>query len=406
MELLKHQLEAIEFLGSGKILHGNVGVGKSVTALGYYMKKEQPKDIYVITTAKKRDTFDWEGEAATFGIGTQKDATIAGVLTVDSWNNMHKYEKVKDAFFIFDEQRLVGFGSWVKTFLVIAKKNNWILLSATPGDTWLEYAPVFIANGYYKNMTEFKFEHVVLEPFMKFPKVRLYLNEQKLERLRNEVLVEMQYLVDTHRNLNYLEVGYDYDVFNTIYKDRWNFYEDKPIRDVSEMFRLMRRVVNSDPSRLEMIRELLKIHSRLIIFYTFNYELDILRTLKDQIEVGEWNGHRKDFIPDTDEWVYLVQYTSGAEGWNCTSTNAMVLYSLTYSYKTFIQAQGRIDRMNTMYDALYYYILVSNSVIDRAIKKALTSKKSFNEGNFMRMIDKFEELNKDLGEEREDACQF
>lgn len=390
MELMEHQLNAIELLGSGKILWGGVGTGKSATVLGYYMKKEKPRDIYVITTAKKRDSLDWESEAAKFGIGTDRDATLAGVLKVDSWNNIGRYLDVKDAFFIFDEQRLVGSGSWVSNFLKIARKNDWVLLSATPGDSWIDYVPVFIANGFYKNRTKFKWEHVLYEPYTRFPKIRGYLNETKLELLRNDILVEMPYIKHTEPMINWLPVGYDIELFKQVYKKRWHVYEDRPIKDVAELFRVMRRVVNSDPSRLKMIRELMKMHERLIIFYNFNYELEILRTLHDSVFVAEWNGHRKDPLPNSSRWVYLVQYVAGAEGWNCTATDAMIMYSLTYSYKNFIQARGRIDRLDTGFTTLYYYIFVSTAMIDKAIKNALSDKKNFNEKKFMKEIEKLE----------------
>ncbi len=388
MKLMQHQLDAIELLGNGKVLYGSVGSGKTLTALGYYMKEEAPKDIYVFTTAKVRDSLSWEGAAAKLGIGTERDATLAGVITIDSWHNIEKYIDIKDCFVILDEQRLVGHGAWVKAFLKISQKNNWILLSATPGDTWLDYAPLFIANGFYKNITQFKFEHVLYEPFTKYPKIRMYLNETKLEFLRNDILVEMPYLKDAKLTLNWTDVDYDKEIFRRIYKDRWNVFEDRPIKDVSELFRLMRKVVNSDPSRLEMIRDLMKIHPKLIIFYNYNFELEILRTLYDEIEVGEWNGHQKDPLPESERWVYLVQYVAGGEGWNCVSTDAMVLYSLTYSYKNFIQAQGRIDRLDTKFETLYVYALMSNSKIDLAIKDALSNKKAFNKKKFMTEMSK------------------
>lgn len=393
MELMDHQKEAAEKLGSGKILWGGVGSGKSATVLSYYMKNECPRDIYVITTAKKRDSLDWEGEAARFGISTDLFLTndsykkYFGVLTVDSWNNIDKYTEIEDAFFIFDEQRVVGHGSWVKSYLKIARKNHWVLLSATPGDTWMDYAPVFIANGFFKNITQFKFEHVLFEPFSKWPKIRGYLNQNKLELLRNEILVEMPYLRHTERMLNWMNVNYDVDLFKKVHKDRWHIYEDRPLKDAAEMWRVLRRVVNSDPSRMEQIHDLMKIHPRLIIFYNFDYELKILRSLALTRQTLEWNGHKKDLLPETGEWVYLVQYVAGAEGWNCISTNAMVLYSLTYSYKNHEQVQGRIDRLNTSYTTLYYYIFVSNSNVDFAIKSALDQKQSFNERKYLKKLD-------------------
>lgn len=402
MKLMEHQLDVIKNLDNGKILWGIVGSGKSAAVLGYYMIYETPRDIYVITTAKKRDSLDWEGEAAKFGIGTEKDATLAGILTVDSWNNIGKYEGIKDGFFVFDEQRLVGHGSWVKSFLKIVKTNRWVLLTATPGDVWMDYVPVFIANGFYKNITQFKLDHVLYEPFTKYPKIRMYLNQRRLEELRNDILVEMPYIRETERMVNYIPVSYDKDLYDMVYKKRWNVYEYRPVKDVTEMFRLMRKIVNSDPSRLEMVHKLMTCHDRLIIFYNFNYELKILRTLQDRIDVFEWNGHKKDPLPDGDRWVYLVQYVAGAEGWNCTSTDAMILYSMTYSYKNFIQVQGRIDRLDTDYKTLYYYIFVSNSKIDSSIKEALGSKKSFNEKMFMAEIDDFDKyLTEDV-----DCCQI
>lgn len=382
MELMQHQKNAIEKLRSGKVLYGGVGTGKSLTALAYYMKAEAPKDIYVITTAKKRDSLEWEREAAKLGIGPRVGATVAGRLTVDSWNNISKYIKIEDAFFIFDEQRLVGNGTWVKSFLKITGRNEWILLTATPGDTWLDYIPVFIANGLYKNATEFKREHVIYSPYVNFPKVSRYVGEGTLEKYRNMILVEMPYIKHTKRNINNVIVEYDKDNYNRIVKDRWNIYEERPLKDVSELFRLVRKLVNSDKSRVDALLDLLKKHPKIIVFYNFDYELEILRTFHWVTKVAEWNGHKKEPIPDNDSWIYLVQYIAGAEGWNCTDTDCMVFWSLSYSWKNFEQAQGRIDRLDTPFKDLYYYVLTSNSSIDVAVKKALKNKQMFNESVF------------------------
>lgn len=378
-ELMEHQKQTVDLLGNGKILYGPVGAGKSVTAFAYYMKAEKGKDVYVITTAKKRDSLDWERDGSKFGLGTTRDATLGGVLRVDSWNNISKYLEVEDAFFIFDEQRVVGSGAWVKSFIRIAKKNRWILLSATPGDTWMDYAPVFIANGWYKNITQFKREHVVYAPYVKFPKIVRYLATDRLEKLRNDILVEMPYTSKAKRITNWLQTGYDPELWKTAVRKRWNPYEDAPIKDVGELFRVMRRIVNADPSRLETVRDLMKVHPRLIVFYNFNYELEILRTLATEVPLAEYNGHLKQPIPDTERWVYLVQIQAGAEGWNCTSTDALVLYSLTYSYKNFVQLMGRIDRVDSPFTELYYYILASAAPIDSAIRRAVSRKEDFNE---------------------------
>jgi hypothetical protein len=382
LELYPHQEKALQKLRNGSILWGGVGTGKSRVAVAYYEKEEKCRDVYVITTAKKRDSEDWTGEFAKIGVGKEEDASLHGLLTVDSWNNISKYENVHKAFFIFDEQRLVGSGKWVKSFLKIARQNNWILLSATPGDTWLDYIPVFIANGFYKNRTEFKRAHVVYNTFSKFPKVDRYVGTGTLVRHRNAILVEMPYLRHTKRIETTLWCDYDKDLERKALIDRWHVYESRPLRDVAELFLVMRKIVNSDGSRLETIWTLLDYHPKLVIFYNFDFELEILRRLGDAYPLAEWNGHKHEDIPSGDRWVYLVQYMSGAEGWNCTQTDTIVFYSLTYSYKQFHQAQGRIDRLDTEFTELNYFILKSKSVVDTAIWKALSQKKSFNESSF------------------------
>lgn len=372
-------------MANGKILWGGVGSGKSRTAVAYYVKNEVPRDVYVITTAKKRDSLDWVHEFSE--VAVSKEATaFGGALVVDSWNNIGKYAEVKDAFFIFDEQRLVGSGHWTRVFIKIAKKNHWILLTATPGDTWLDYIPVFVANGFYKNRTEFKREHVVYNSYSKFPKVDRYVNVGKLVKLRHTLLVEMPMIRHTVRKFTYVDCDYDKDLLDKVLRDRWHVYEERPLRDVAEMFLVMRKVVNSDASRLDAISTLLDCQPRLICFYNFDYELDLLRSLGDCVTVAEWNGHKHEAIPSGDAWLYLVQYSAGAEGWNCTDTDSMAFYSLTYSYKLFHQAQGRIDRLNTPYSLLNYTVLKSKSVIDLAVLRALKSKENFNESGFAKKI--------------------
>ena len=386
VRLFPHQKEALEKLHSGSILCGGVGSGKSITGIAWYWKNvflKKPADLYIITTARKRDTLEWNHECMKFGLSEDRETSQGGVkVTIDSWNNIGKYVGVKGCFFLFDEQRVVGYGAWVKSFLKIVKENQWLLLSATPGDTWMDYIPVFIANGFYKNKTEFCRRHVVYNRFARYPQVSRFVEEKHLNRLRASILVTMDFQRQTIAHHERLVVGFNRESYDNVMRSRWNPYKDQPIAEASELCQTLRRVVGSDPERLDKIREVMMKHPKAIIFYNYDYELEILRTL--DIPVAEWNGHKHEPLPEGEKWAYLVQYTAGAEGWNCVTTDTIIFYSQSYSYKQMVQAAGRIDRLNTPYRDLYYYHLVSMSKIDMAIGRALRNKKNFNENAFAR----------------------
>lgn len=414
IKLRNYQLGAVQKMGNGSVLCGETGSGKSLTAIAYYyllnggsfltlMGNEykpmidwgkdanpvhRPKDLYIITTAKKRDNFEWEKEMAPFLLSTDPDTNVySNHVVVDSWNNIAKYKEVKHAFFIFDEQRVVGKGAWVKSFLKIVKSNLWILLSATPGDNWGDYVPLFLAHGFYRNRRDFSEQHEVYAKFLNFPKVEKYVNTKKLEYFRNQILVDMDFKRPTVAHHEDVIVQYDGQKYKDTYKYRFNWWKNRPIENASELCYCLRKLVNMDESRQSALIDLALDHPKIIVFYNFDYERDILLGLAypSGTVVAEWTGHKHEPVPvESERWIYLVQYTAGAEGWNCIETDTMVFYSLNYSYKTMHQAEGRIDRMNTPYVDLYYYHFKSSSAIDIAISRALSQKKTFNERKFVK----------------------
>ena len=405
IKLRKYQLDALKKMHNGCVLCGDVGSGKSLTSISYYYLKNggsidslrggwyepmdnPPMDLYIITTARKRDTCEWDKELAPFLLSVDDKAnTYANHVVVDSWNNIHKYIDKCGAFFIFDEQRVVGKGVWVKSFLKIVKSNQWILLSATPGDKWGDYVPLFLANGFYHTRSDFSRQHEVYARFCNFPKVERYVNTRKLEYLRDQILVDMDFIRSTTSNSIDISVDFDGPMYKQIYKSRFDPWENKPIENAAGLCYCLRKVVNSDQSRVAALIELTEIHPKIIVFYNFDYELEILRGIAypEGTVVAEWNGHKHEPIPvESDRWIYLVQYSAGAEGWNCIETDTMVFYSQNYSYKVMKQAMGRINRMNTPYINLYYYHLKSPAAIDVAIGRALKNKKEFNERRFVK----------------------
>lgn len=371
-ELYPHQKEVLKRIKSGSILNGGVGSGKTLTSLTFYKNYFSSRKLYVITTAKKRDTGDWEKEAAIVGVNIE---------AIDSWHNIQNYIWIEDAFIIFDEQRVVGYSAWGKTFIKIARNNKWILLTATPGDTWMDYMTVFIANDFYKNKTDFVEQHVEFDQWVKYPKIKRYHNEGKLIRNRNQILIPMFFERTTKRHRQMIMSAYDEGMYSKVLKDRWNVFKDKPVRNVPELIQCLRRIVSNDKDRIFNAKFIIDIHDKIIIFYNYNYERNTIIDIANDLgrEYWEWNGHIHEEVPKADKWIYIVQYTAGAEGWNCTSTNIILFYSLNYSYKITEQSEGRIDRLNTPYADLEYYFLISNSQIEKDIYKALKTKQRFNE---------------------------
>ena len=396
IELYDYQKDAIKRMKNGCILCGGTGSGKSRTAAAYYFQlyggdldghslMKNPADLYIITTAMKRDTMEWDHELAPFMIFTHDGKIYEHNVVIDSWNNIKKYRDVKNAFFIFDEQRVVGTGVWSKSFIRISKHNKWILLSATPGDTWMDYIPVFVANGFYEGITDFKRQHVSYSPYMKFPKICGYRNERKLRMLRDSILVTMDFHRETISHHETVYVDYDILLYKNVMRNKWNYWKDKPIETPPELCHCLRKVCNTSYEREQKVIEIARRHKRVLIFYNYDYELDLLKMADygPEFEVAEWNGHIHEPIPRSECWVYLVQYAAGSEGWNCIETDTMIFYSQNYSYRTMIQAQGRIDRANTPFVDLYFYHLKTKSQIDLAITDALRRKKKFNESAFI-----------------------
>lgn len=397
--LYDYQFDAVKRMHNGCILCGGVGSGKSRTSLFYYFSQnggwitkekftpmKTPQDLIIITTAKKRDSLEWLGELANFTLYPDENGKTryGNTIVVDSWNNLPKYKDVTNTFFLLDEQRLVSYGAWTKAFLKIAKNNDWILLSATPADTYSDYLPVFLANGFYRNKSEFSREHIVYSRYTKYPKIDKYVNTTRLDRLVNKTLVIMDYTHDIVKHDEEVYCNYDLAKYKDVIRRRWDIYNDCPIQDAGGLCRVLRRVVNSDESRQAKLLEILEDHPRAIIFYNYNFERDILLSLNygEGVEVAEWTGHKHQPVPDSEKWIYICQIQSASEGWEETRTNCTIFYSASYSWKMMVQAKGRVDRLNTPFDELYYYTLKSRSGIDLAISKALNQKKKFNEKKF------------------------
>lgn len=406
VQLRPFQVDCVKHLRSGKVLAAGVGAGKSIMSLYWYVTqccaydkssnlngelfklKPSSPDLYIITTAKKRISQEWNDELLRFNLiaGSNSHGMGNVYVTIDSWNNIRKYEGVKDAVFIFDEQRAIGSGVWAKAFVKIAKANKWLMCSATPADGWQDWCSIFIADGFHRNRTEFFRRHAVYSRFTKFPMITKWIDTDYLEKCRDAVLVTCTVPRDTERVWHDLTCGYDREAVKKAMKTRWNPETEAPFANANELVIYLRRLINTDKTRLSYASHVCKDHRRTIIFYSLNAELEEILKLESEtgIKVYQFNGHKHDPLPEGSDWIYAVQFFSGSEGWNCTTTDTILYWSLPYSYKQFEQAAGRIDRLDTKYKILNYYVMKSFSPLDISIGRALSNKKDFNLRAFMK----------------------
>ena len=404
------QENCLERLSTGKVLAADTGAGKSIMSLAWYLSKECASDehslksgakawtlyhgspdLYIITTPKKRDSEEWESDLSKFNLVKGRNSKEMGEVNIfiDSWNNIKKYTEIKNSVFIFDEQRAVGSGTWAKSFVKIAKQNHWIMLSATPGDTWSDWCPLMIAKGYYPNRTAFFNKHAVYNPYVKYREIIRWDNTDELEYYRSKMLVTCRMEKKTTRHFEEViaDCSNKYEV-KRAYKERTNPKTGEPFKSASELCAYTRNIINTDPTRSAVGLKIIQMYDRIIIFYTLTDELEGIKWACNKAgrKMYFYNGEIHDQVPTGNNWAYIVQYTAGSEAWNCTTCNAMLFWDLTYSYKQFKQATGRIDRLNTPYSDLYYYAIRSYMPLDLAIRRALREKKDFNSRGFLKSV--------------------
>lgn len=405
VNLRQFQHECVQALRSGKVLAAGVGAGKSIMALYWYVTKcctvrtshnangelfqimPGSPDLVIITTAKKRDNHEWDDELYRYALHQGENSKKMGRVhvTIDSWNNITKYVDTS-AVFIFDEQRAIGSGAWSKAFVRIARRNPWVMLSATPADTWSDWCPIFVADGFYRNRTEFFRRHAVYSRYTKYPRIDRWIDEDYLNRCRDRVLVTCEVPRETERVVHQLTCAYDKETVRKAMKTRWNPETEEPFLNATELCFYLRRVIDTDPTRLSYAAHVVRDHRKVIIFYTLRAELEQILKLEEVtgVPVYQYNGGRHDDLPQGNSWVYAVQFQAGSEGWNCTSCNTVLYWSLPYSYKQAEQAAGRIDRLDTSYKTLNYYIMRSFAPLDLGIIRALRNKENFNASGFLR----------------------
>ena len=100
--------------------------------------------------------------------------------------------------------------------------------------------------------------HVIFNRFVKYPKVEAYIDTWKLTENRQKILVHMHYEKKTKHVIKLMYASYDESLYKFVSEKRWNVYTDKPIKNISELCYVWRKIVNDDKSREDIIGRIIE----------------------------------------------------------------------------------------------------------------------------------------------------
>lgn len=146
-----------------------------------------------------------------------------------------------------------------------------------------------------------------------------------------------------------------------------------------------RQLCNSK-EKLEMVRTLIEgTEDRVIIFYNFNCELELLQQLVQKLKrpISYVNGSVKNLncYNNNSDSVTLVQYQSGSSGVNLQKASKMIYYSPPIKSDFFEQSKKRIHRIGQDNKCTYWKLITNNS-IELNIYNTLAKKQDYTEELF------------------------
>jgi SNF2 family DNA or RNA helicase len=136
--------------------------------------------------------------------------------------------------------------------------------------------------------------------------------------------------------------------------------------------------------KLDALKDLIdSTEDRLIVFYNFNDELNLILNLIGDRPVSIINGSTKDLsaYEDHDDAVTLVQYQAGAMGLNLQKANKIIYFTLPEKSELFEQSKKRIHRIGQTQRCFYYIMMVENS-IEEDVLSTLEMRKDYTDELF------------------------
>lgn len=120
-------------------------------------------------------------------------------------------------------------------------------------------------------------------------------------------------------------------------------------------------------NKLLRLKELIEsTNDRLIIFYNFKKEYEVIAKLCNELErpISTVNGDIRDLEAYETQMnsITLIQYQAGAMGLNLQKSNKIIYFTLTDKSELFEQSKKRTHRIGQEKPCFYYYLLTQGSV--------------------------------------------
>lgn len=321
------------------------------------------------------------------------------VINYDLIFRRPEISKLMDFTLMLDESSLIQNENAKRSRFILKKLNptNVILLSGTP--TGGKYEKLWSQcrllgwkiskDAFWSSYINYHFEHdtgfprKVVDGYKNVERLKHKLHEHGAIFMKSEDVFDLPAKIDTRVNV-YCTPAYRKFRQKSIVKiDGVEFVGDNILTKMLYE-RMLCGSYNSD--KIAALKDLIEsTEDRLIIFYNFNGELEVLRDLCASVErpVSIICGNIKDLssYEKSKDSVTLVQYQAGAMGLNLQKSNKIVYFTPPLSSEFFEQSKKRIHRIGQDRTCFYYYLICSGS-IEEKIYRTLAMRKDYTERLF------------------------
>ncbi|WP_368076685.1 SNF2-related protein [Clostridium tyrobutyricum] len=400
IKLYPHQIQALKetekFSRVGYFL--DMGLGKTFVGSEKLNQLDAPYNLLICQKSKIDDWYDhfksyYDYKVIKYNKAQEISRHSVVIINYDLIWRRPELMKLKDFTLMCDESSMIkNEKSERAKFILKMKAKNIILLSGTP--TGGKYEQLWsqcklLGWKISKKLYWQEFIKSVLLDIggFKIKKVTGYKNVDRLKRKLHEygaVFMKTDEVFELPEQIEQkikIKNTKEYKIFK---KDRLiTINNTELVGDTSLTKMLYLRQLSSqyNKNKVNQLKDILEsTEDRIIIFYNFNKELEIIKKLCEKLDkpISIINGAVKDLdnFNQYNNSITLVQYQAGAMGHNLQKSNKIIYFSLPLQSELFEQSKKRIHRIGQEKTCFYWYLITQNS-IEEQIYQTLKERRDY-----------------------------